>query len=211
MIQDRLHRIRLLSSRFQELHGLRVSIAGAAIAAAVGGYLITSPRPTDSGTMVALLVSLVPMIPGVWWVNQYYARNFGLQVPSPPQRPWLRWVYFLVYFLVASFLNARFPWIPAGAPTLAVVTMLSLWVVIRDWPSRAYYLLAVAAVAVAFTASASAGGNIDPGKTLALMFTSLGTALVPIGLLDHLLLVRLVKETSQTKAATAASGPETHR
>jgi hypothetical protein len=189
--QPRLERVRLLSARFHELQGLRVALAGACMALVVGGYLIATPRPTDNGSMVAMLASFGPVIPGIWWLNRYYATNFGRQVWKSPRYVKL---FTLIYFIVASILNYAIPSIPAGTPTVAIVALASLWVTIRDWPWRAYYLGATAAVAGGFIASASGVGLLRPGMTLATLFILLGTSMVVIGVLDHLLLVKLVRE-----------------
>jgi len=198
----RLDRIRLLSARFHELQGLRVALAGASMALVVGGYLIAAPRPTNNGAMVAMLVSFVPVVAGMPRLNRYYATTFGRQVWSPSRKPWL---FLGVYIVVSSSLNTWIPSIPAGTPTMAIVALASLWVAIRDWPWRGYYLGATAAVVIGFTVSAPVGGLLAPNMTLGTMFLLLGTSMVPIGLLDHLLLVKLMKEARAPEAASAAS------
>jgi hypothetical protein len=191
MDQHRLEHIRLLSSRFHELQGLRVALAGIAIIIAVGGYLMVAPVPTNNGAMVALAASFVLMVPGMWWLNRYYAATFGRQVWKPGR---FTWVFVPAYFVVASVLHVSIPSIPAGAPTVGIVVVASVWVVIRDWPWRAYYLAAPLAVAMAFTFTASGGGGIDPQLTLPVLFLTIGASFVPIGMLDHMLLVKLMKE-----------------
>ena len=144
MDQHHLDRIRLLSTRFRELQGLRVAFAGVCMTLVIGGYLIASPQPTNDGAMVAMLVSFVPVAAGMPRLNRYYATTFGRQVWSPP-RKWH--VFFLIgigYSWVGWWLHATIPAIPAGAPTTWIVALLSLWVAIRDWPTRAYYLGATA-------------------------------------------------------------------
>jgi hypothetical protein len=192
MDQDRLERVRLLSRRFRELHGLYVVLVGASLAVVMGGYLVATPTPTNDGALIALGVSVMPMIPGVWWLKRYYTSTFGRQVSKPPDaRPFL---FLIVYVLISFSLNAVIPEIPAGAPTAAIVVLVSALVAIRDWPWRAYYLAAPAAVVIAFAATASGGGFLEPNLTLVTIFLALGAALIPIGLLDHWLLVRLVRE-----------------
>jgi hypothetical protein len=209
MNQERLERIRLLSRRFHELQGLRVALAGAMMALVVGGYLMTTPEPSNNGAMIAVLASFALIVPGVWSLNRYYATRFGRQVSSPRirQNPWPTLIIWWVYFAVAWTLNFRFPEIPAGVPTAATVAFASIWLAIRDWPWRAHYLFAAAAVAIGFTASAPVTGVLEPGMTLAMVFLLLGASMVPIGLLDHLLLVRLVKEVREPQEASVASQP----
>jgi hypothetical protein len=202
MDQHRLEHIRLLSSRFNELQGLKVALAGTAIVIAIGGYLIAVPVPTNNGAMVALAMSLGLMGPGVWWLNRYYAATFGRQVWKPGR--FARW-FLPAYFVVASLLNASIPAIPAGAPTVATVVVVSVWVAIRDWPWRAYYLAAPVAVAIAFSFTASGGGEINPHMTLAILFLTIGASFVPIGMLDHMLLVKLMKEARAPESTTPAN------
>ena len=205
MDQHRLNGIRFLSRRFNELKGLRVALTGACIATGLAGYLAAVSRPTDNGALVALLVSFIPVVPGVSWLNRYYDSTFGRQIPTPTP-VWMRFVPLPILVLM-GYLNARFPAIPAGAPTLVVVAVASAVVAIRDWPWRGYYLIASVAVAVTFTASASGAGLLDPGKTVGALFVAVGVSMVPIGLLDHFLLVRLVKESREAQAAHSTRGP----
>ena len=201
MNQERLERIRLLSARFHELQGLRVALAGAIMALVVGGYLLTAPEPSHDGAMIALLVSFVLIAPGVWSLKRYYATTFGRQVAGPRRKPWPTLLIWWAYFAVAWTLNAQFEAIPAGAPAVATVAFASVWMAIRDWPWRAHYLLAPAAVTVGFIASAPITGVLQPGMTLAMISLLLGASMVPIGLLDHLLLVKLMKEVREPQAA----------
>lgn len=203
MYQHRLDRIRLLSARFHELQGLRVALAGACMALVVGGYVIATPEPTNNGAIVAMLVSFVPVVAVMPRLNRYYAATFGRQVWSPP-RKWK--VSFLFgYFCVAWWLNAAIPEIPAGGPTVLTVGLFSLWVAFRDWPSRGYYLIPALAVAGGLAASAPVGGLLAPNLTLGVMFPLLGGSMVSIGLLDHVLLVKLMKEARDSQAMTAPS------
>ena len=200
MTQERLERIRLLSRRFRELQGLRIAFVGAALVLVLGGYLITTSKPTDTGAMIAVAISFVLIVPAQWRLNHYYAAKFGRQVSSRPPNYWRFFFIGFAYSVVTSTLNAKIPEIPAGAPSLAFVAMASIWLAIRDWPWRAYYLLATVAVATGFIASAPVTGVLEPGMTLAAIFLLLGASMVPIGVLDHLLLVRLMKEVRESQA-----------
>jgi hypothetical protein len=98
--------------------------------------------------------------------------------------------------------NTHVPSIPAGGPTIAIVVLASVWVAVRDWPMRADYLVLPTVVGIAFVATASGGGPLSPNLTLVTLFITIGTSMVPIGVLDHLLLVRLIKEVRETEAVT---------
>jgi len=137
MTQDRLERIRLLSLRFRELQGLRVALAGATITLCVGAYLAIATEPSNNGAIAAVMLSFLLMAPGVFSLNGYYASRFGRQVVSPPRHPRRLVLIPLAYMVVAWTLNAQFPEIPAGGPTLAIVGVASIWMAIRDWPWRA--------------------------------------------------------------------------
>jgi hypothetical protein len=202
MDQQQLARIRLLSSRFRELQGLRVAFAGGTMAIVSGSYLMATTAPTSSGAMIALLASFVLMIPGEWWLHRHYARTVGRQVPTP-RNPWPVVAFVTIYLAIGIFLDSRFPEIPSGAPTMATVVLASLVVAIRDWPWRAHYLGVAAAVTVAFCANVFGDGVVDPGMTLTTVFFVTGLSFVPAGLLDHRLLLRLMEEGRQPETATA--------
>ena len=191
MDKERLDRIRLLSARFHELQGLRLALAGVCLMLGVGGYLLGTPQPTDSGAMIAMVASFVPVIVGMPWLNRYYATTFGRQVWTRPRYAPL---FMIVYFVISWCLNTWIPSIPAGAPTTTTVILASLWIAIRDWPWRAYYLGTSVAVATAFAASASGAGLLDSNVTLGTIFFVIGASFIPVGLFDHLLLVKLMKE-----------------
>jgi hypothetical protein len=200
MNRHQLDRIRLVSTRFRELQGLCVAVAGAAMAFIVGGYALIARRPSNDGAMLAVLLAFVLAAPAVWSLNRYYAARFGRQLAS--RRMAGRTALALVaYVVVAATLNARFEAIPAGAPTAVTVALASLWISIRDWPWRAYYLGATAAVAIGFAASTPITGLLPPHMTLTTIFVLLGASMVPIGLLDHLTLVRLVDDVRELQQA----------
>lgn len=206
MDQRRLERIRLLSARFAELKGLRVAATGGAILLGQGLYLAAIPAPTSEGALIALAMSFVPVVPAVVALNRYYSETFGRQVVrSPDKWPLTTQLVLLIGFVIAMWLNTRFPAIPPGGPTAAVVGLASLWITARDWPWRGYYISATIAVAIAFAARVS--GAISPGSAVAVTFLLTGMAMLAIGLLDHRLLVKLVREARESQyAGSVASG-----
>jgi hypothetical protein len=194
MDQHRLERIRLLSSRFNELHGLRVSLVGACIAVIESSYLVLASKPTGNGALASLFIVIPAAIPGVLWLNRYYASRFGRQVWTRPNPRYVL-AFLFAYNVIGWSLNTLIPSIPAGTPTLWTVALFSLWVTIRDWPWRAYYLGMTLAVAGTFTASASGvGWIVNPGLTVPALFVTTGVSMVVVGVLDHLLLVKLMKD-----------------
>lgn len=195
MDHSRLDRIRLLSARFYELQGLRVALAGACIAGVMGIYLLATPSPTGNGALAALALSFVPVIPGMLWLNRYYAGEFGRQLTTRPRHAGRALLFGICYLVVGWTLNTWIPEIPSGTPTLATVALASMYVAIRDWPWRAHYLGMTVMTAAAFTASASGAGWIThQGLTVGILFVTVGVSMVAVGILDHLLLVKLLKE-----------------
>lgn len=199
MDQARLDRIRLLTRRFHELHGLRVALAGAVYTIVCGTYLIAG-EPTETGVLIAIAVASLVMLPGERWLARYYATTFGRQVST------LRHHRTMAIFFVCGLLS---PWLEPLRMSAAIVGAVSLWVAVRDWPWRAYYLGPAAAMAVAFTAHVLGGRTIDPGVLLATTFLLMGMSFVPVGVLDHRLLVRLMEEARQPEAAIAAGRVDT--
>jgi len=199
MDQARLDRIRLLTRRFHELHGLRMALFGAADAIIVGSYLIAG-EPTETGVLVAILVACLVTLPGERWLARYYATTFGRQVSTSRNHRQL------AVFFVFGLLSA---WLEPLRTSAAIVGAYSLWVAVRDWPWRAYYLGPAAAVAIAFTAHVLGGRTTDPGVLLATTFFLMGMSFVPVGVLDHRLLVQLMAEVRQPEAAGAAGRIDT--
>ena len=157
---------------------------------------LATPQPTNNGAMVAMLVSFVPVVAGHAVAESLLRDDVRTPGVEPPRK--LAAVLLVVLHrggLVPERRDSRR--FRAGAPTLSFVGLVSLWVAIRDWPWRAYYLGATAAVAIGFAASAPVGGLLAPDMTLGVMFILLGVSMVPIGLLDHLLLVKLMKEVRE--------------
>ena len=202
-MERHLARVRFLSTRFLELQGLRVACAGATIALVFGTYLMVAP-PTDTGGLIAVAVSFVAMIPGQLWAHRYYARTFGRQMRTPRnQLPTA--VCLVIGYVIAAYLDRRFPEIPAGGPTAAMAVQISVLVAIRDWPWRAYYLSLAAAVAGAFSATIVGVDVIDRGMTLSVTWLVTGVSMVGVGLLDHALLVRLMQQARNPETIKASS------
>jgi hypothetical protein len=194
MDRDQLVRIRLLSTRFHQLQGLRLALGGMVYAIVFGSYLLAL-EPTEAGVLVALGVSTLVMLPGDRALRRYYHASFGRQVPYARDPRRLLFVYAGMGFFGAL--------LKLDPPSLCIgiVGAYSLWVAIRDWPLRRYYVGAAAAVAVAVAAQFT--GRADPDVTLAMSFLAIGVAYVPIGFLDHRLLVTLVRESREAAVAAA--------
>lgn len=207
MMDDRqLARIRFLSSRFLELQGLRVALAGATMATVFGSYLVAA-QPTHTGGMIALVVSFALMAPGQWWAHRFYATTVGRQVRSR-RNLWPSLIFMSVYFVIGMYLNRRYPEIPAGAPTAATVVLASLIIAVRDWPWRAHYAGVTVIVAFAFSSNVFGVDVIDRGLALTMTFFAAGISFTLVGLLDHRLLMTLMREVRLPEAAVSESHPD---
>jgi hypothetical protein len=191
-----LERIRFSSARFRELQGLKVAVAGASIAVVVGGYLIAGPAPTAGGTLVALGVAGILMMPGVLWLTRYYASTFGRQTSGASVDRQTRITFLTLWWVTVCF--------SPFAPTAFTVAVVSWWIAIRDWPWRAYYLVTSMPVLIGFMANAF-DPRVDAGVRVALTYFLLGVSLVPVGLLDHRLLVKLMEEARTPDVAAASA------
>lgn len=199
MDERQLASIRLLSRRFLELQGLRIALAGGTIAVVLGSYLAVA-APTVPGAGVALLTACALMSPGQWWLHHYYARTLGRQMLEPAAA-WPGKIVPLAAVAIGIYVNSRYSAIPAGGPTMATVVVMSILVAIRDWPWRAHYLGVAVVVAAAFGMTVLGTAVVNPGLTLSVTLLATGLALVPVGLLDHWLLVRLMKEAREAHTA----------
>jgi hypothetical protein len=203
MTEEQLVRIRLLSDRFHELHGLRIALFGAALVFSQTAGLFIPSSPPDLAGGLMLFFALIVASPGLYRLKHYYASTFGRQVRKAPPR-WKSWMAFGVLGFAGPLLA---DFLPRGLVMPALASALALWVAARDWPFRGYYLLAPMAVGLAFAAITAGIGGLDPSRTLAVTYLALGLAMVPIGLLDHRLLVTLVNEARSAGAAVSLAEP----
>jgi hypothetical protein len=197
MTEDQLVRIRLLSDRFNELRGLRVAMFGAALAFCQAvGLLIPSAPPSLVGAVMLIVAGIVAS-PWLYRLKHYYDSTYGRQIrKQPPQ--WKSLIVFGVLGFATPLLGHS---APDGSMMAVLVSVLALWVAARDWPLRGYYLLVPMAVGGALAASSAGLGGLDPSRTFAAVHLALGLVMVPIGLLDHRLLVTLVHEARSAGAA----------
>jgi hypothetical protein len=163
----------------------------------VFGSYLAAAEPTHAGILVALVVSTLVMLPGDRALGRYYDVTFGRQVPHPrdPRRT-------VLVTGSLGFFGSLFRLDPLWL-CVYIVGAYSLWIAIRDWPLRGYYLGATAAVAIGGIARMATAGVADPDFTRAMSFLLVGVAFVPIGFLDHHLLVTLIRESREAASAAA--------
>lgn len=141
--------------------------------------------------LIALAVTFVAMLPGLWLVDRYYAATFSRIVgrPSPIAAWWL---------LGAVAVSAIVPGGPLGPGQMAVPFLIgaaaAFWIAVRDWPLRAHHLLGCAAVAFGAAIQLMSLQSDSLPRAQAIAFFALGVAYVPVGLLDHRLLTSVMRK-----------------
>ena len=185
--------IRLVTGRYRDLQGL-ATVADAACLLLFGavGYLNQSGWIDRSG-----LLLIVIGLAYVWarftvirrWIDAYYASRFG-RVHWSLGRPFSFPVYLQGIVLSPNLVDMGVP-VPARvAIVLLVLGGLPGWIVVRDWPYRAHWLLpVVAGVVVAAMLSGITTHELAKDWLLRALLAC-GASLALAGLLDHLLLVK---------------------
>ena len=200
-MDQRLRSIRLVTERYRDLQGLRMVSVGLAFISCFGTLALLGAPGGTAGLTIAAVAAIALGAPGVWLAERYYVRRFG-RVVQDARHDWTTWRV-VAFSASSSLLNN---WLGVGPMTFAltIVGPLSLWVAIRDWPLRWYYVLSTMVCAGAFWLVI---GTAPEGRPMAeaLAMILLGIVSIPIGWLDHRLL------TAVMPAATRSSAPDTER
>lgn len=189
-MDQRLRRVRLVTARFSELKGLHVAYAGTLWV--TFGIALYAQRDVTAWTLLTGFAGVVAAyLPGKWWLDRYYRHRFGRIVVSPLRTSRVLW---LIPALVAIAIGSKvFAVGPLGGACL-VVSAESLWVAIRDWPSRGHYLIGGVAAALAGSVQfASHSSFLSFGHAEAVGVAIMGLSYIPLGLLDHRLLTSVMQ------------------
>jgi hypothetical protein len=193
MDHDSLKRIRIISERFVELQGLRVALAGSIFTLVFGTYLIAEPAHGNVAIWVALALSFAFIVPGELWVRRYYASTFGRLSPqgagSGSASGVAKGFAMGIGLVVIDKVFGVAP--PTG--TFLVISLMTLWTGIRDWPLRRHHLGAAAACGCAFLLQLTPEAAAVPDTAIAAGFLLMGAIFVPVGVLDHRLLVSAMR------------------
>jgi hypothetical protein len=198
--QERLARIRLVAKQFDELQGLRHALIGGAFAFAMGGSLIANGwTADDTSLVVSIIVVFTIVVPGMLWLDAYYASTFGRVAPPSGTERWF--VPAVVVVLVSLVVFG-----PSGGGFFLFLGTRSLWIAIRDWPLRGHHFVSAAAGVVAASVQWTERGQQAPDSAMAAGFLLFGVASVVTGCADHRLLASVATHepepatTDQTRA-----------
>ncbi len=196
-MDQQLKAIRLVTERYRELQGLRTALFGASLILVFGAVLSMAPRGNSWVIPLAVAALLALAIPGDRVLSRYYNSRFGRLVPERGRTSGLMFVLIVV---VLSVMNNAFD-VGLLTAALPIVAGSSLWIVLRDWPIRAHYLLGT------LGASAALGPQfmtppLERSVADALGMVVLGATYVPIGLLDHWILVRTLHGSPQPEVVS---------
>lgn len=189
-MDQRLRTIRLLTERYSELQGLRVAFAGGLVAAVCGAVLIAAPEPDVRVVNLALLAAFAVYLVAHFFLVRYYRSRYG-RIAAPLSRAASGW-FAVVLMAVITILDNTFRTGPF-AGLLVVGAVSALWVVVRDFPMRSYYLLGVVGSSLGATLMLIAAGTPQLGRAQALGMFVFALAYIPIGLLDHWLLTSIMR------------------
>jgi hypothetical protein len=182
--RDSLDRVLLVSQRFTELQGLAVAAAGMLFTLTFGAYLVARPAPGRS-IWIALAIAFLLSWPLTHLIRRYYATTLGRVSPKAYRLPLVQLGAMAVTMGVIDQALA----VPAPANALPIAAAGALWIAIRDWPFRSYHLAGCLVAAAAFALQIVPNTGLSSDVALAVGFLMVGLVYVPIGLLDHRLLV----------------------
>ena len=191
-----LKRVQLVTRHFGELQGLRLSLFGSVFTLVFGAYVLAPPAEGSGGIWIALAAALLVIVPCQRVVERYYESTFGRVRRAPSNTSsWKSAALGASLVLIGMALK-----LPPLAAALPFVVGFSLWIVIRDWPFRAYHLAGFGAALSATLLLMTPAAVAAPDAATAAALLLFGVAYVPVGLLDHRLLVSLM-HGAEAKAA----------
>ena len=179
--------IRLVAERYTELQGLRLVLIGSVYAVSAAAYVVGA-APSGVSLLVTVAAALTVIFTGMWWLDRYYISTFGRVVQPARRQDFWR----IAVIVVATTLGNQAFGIGPVPVFVMIAGSFALHIAIRDWPLRRHHLLAVVAAAVGiciqFTSPMS---SREVAEALGVVIC--GAAYVPVGLLDHHLLVAVMR------------------
>jgi hypothetical protein len=181
--------MKLAAERFPELQGLRSALIGGVILLGDALYVLLPPLvdvDTTRAGVFAVSAAAVIGVAGMLQLDRYYAGAFGRMTPLPRAR-WFGLVGAPGAMMSALVLERLWS-LPAWSLFFTAWAVISLWIVVRDWPLRIHYLLSCAAGLIA---AGLCWQNGPPGQGAPDRFAllAIGAAMAVCGVRDHAVLV----------------------
>ena len=195
---DDLDRLRCVTARFRELQGLRLVAWGISSGVSATIYLV-APSSSTFWLVVALAI-------GGWvlpdpLVRRYYRERFGRSEPIHLRG---RSGFLIIgVSVVGPALDNLFHIGPIAVP-LALMIGYDLWTIVSDWPFRWHRGLTAAAAAIALVVQF---GTWPVDTRVAAAFLLVGLAAIPVGVLDHRLLMSVMKRRPETPVEEPQPSP----
>jgi hypothetical protein len=199
-----LFTIRLVTERYYELQGLRRALIGTSVLTGVVVYVVLTLGGISAGlaAAVAILVAMLIVLPGMFWLDRYYASRFGRIIPSPANR---RFGMLIVPgALMLAMVVERVALLPVWSLYFGVWAVIASWIAVRDWPARNHHLVeAAAGVVCAAIQWRSRVPQDGAGAPDVLALILLAAALSLSGFMDHQLLAHTMTARALPAEETA--------
>jgi len=197
-------KIRLVAERYRDVRGLRLVVAGSALVAFFGVYVLAGGPGAFAGFVLALACAFGTIAIALQWVDRFYVSRFGRIVHSESSDTAV--ALSIGIGIVVTIANQWLGTFVLGA-VVAAATM-ALWVAIRDWPLRWYYLLGVVpAIVASWIRFRLPGLSREMAEAIGLVI--IGASFIPIGFLDHRLLTSVMRPRKSSEAPAALTTEKT--
>lgn len=202
-----LVKLQLVTERFWELQGLRSALLGSVILVGLAVYVLLSLLTDLAGGVsgiIGLVSALLILLPGMVWLDRYYATAFGRLKPSLAGRRF--GMYIVPGVLISAYFIEKVLRLPVFTLYFAGWGVIGLWVTIRDWPLRKHYLVEAAAAVISAALQWKTVPHEDLAfpDPLALLVFGLGLALT--GFMDHRLLASTMHDRTAPDGAVIQHG-----
>lgn len=188
-MERELLRIQFVGRRYPELQGLRIVLVGGVFTLVFGAYVVAPPAEGGAAIWIALGAAFAVIASSMRSVERWYEGQFGRVVPlRDGQSSWKGAASGIGCLLTSMVLR-----IPPAAMAMPMVAWLHLWVAIRDWPYRRYHLFGSITATVSTLLLLTPAAHAAPDLAVAAGFLLVGVVTIPIGFLDHQLLVSVMQ------------------
>ena len=195
---ERLARIALVSRRFNQLQGLRLVAIGLGFAVPFAGFLAIGARSEDA-LYLAFGASFVMFIAGMVWADRFYNQAFG-RVKHGGRDGAMTGFLVGIGFVIVSMFERHIISEHTMASVFVVFVNTFTWTALREWRWLRHHLLGALAGVLGIVLQLKAPTPADVPAAIAASFVLIGVVSVPLGFIDHQLLVSAMRQTGDTTA-----------